>query len=134
MVDTDVEMPVEVDAHKLQQALLNLLSNAYKYSPQGGAVVVKMLRGTGADRRPIMGVQVIDEGMGMSAEHVSRVGERFFRADKSGAIPGTGLGLSIVKELLDLMGGSLQVQSELGRGTTVTLWLPGLVQAEATAH
>ncbi len=134
LVDTDAEMPVEVDAHKLQQALLNLLSNAYKYSPQGGPVVVKMLCGAGTDRRALMGVQVIDEGMGMSPEHVSRVGERFFRADKSGSIPGTGLGLSIVKELLDLMSGSLQVQSELGRGTTVTLWLPGLVQAEAIAH
>jgi two-component system, OmpR family, sensor histidine kinase VicK len=133
MVDTDEELPVEVDVHKMQQAVANLLSNAYKYSPQGGPVVVKLLRGTGADRRPTMGVQVIDEGLGMSPEHVARVGERFFRVDKTGNIPGTGLGLSIVKELLDLMGGAMHVQSELGRGTTITLWMPQLVKAEATA-
>ena len=61
--------------------------------------------------------------MGLSPDHVARLGERFFRADKSGNIAGTGLGVSIVKELMDLMGGRIQVVSALGQGTTVTLWL-----------
>ena len=54
---------------------------------------------------------------------LARVGERFFRVDKSGNVPGTGLGLSIVKELMTLMGGRMEIASQLGRGTTVRLWL-----------
>jgi signal transduction histidine kinase len=70
------------------------------------------------------GVEVADHGLGMTDEQLARVGERFFRADKSGNIPGTGLGISIVKETLSLMGGRVQVKSEAGQGTQVTLWLP----------
>jgi len=68
-------------------------------------------------------VQIQDRGMGMSPENLARMGERFFRADKSGNIPGTGLGVSIVKELMGLMGGHMDVESTQGAGTTVTLWL-----------
>ena len=124
VVDTAlVSMPVHVDQHKMQQALLNILSNAYKYSPQGGAVTLRYLVADAEQGRHRFAVEIRDEGMGLSAEHVARLGERFFRADKSGNIPGTGLGVSIVKELMDLMGGRMQVDSELGKGTTVTLWL-----------
>ncbi len=118
-----LDMPVHVDQHKMQQALLNILSNAYKYSPQGGAVTLRYLVADAEQGRHRFAVEIRDEGMGLSAEHVARLGERFFRADKSGNIPGTGLGVSIVKELMDLMGGRMQVDSELGKGTTVTLWL-----------
>ena len=60
----------------------------------------------------------------MAPAEQARLGERFFRADKSGNIPGTGLGLSIVKELLGLMGGHFEVVSQPGQGTRVTLWVP----------
>jgi signal transduction histidine kinase len=119
-------MSVRVDRHKLQQAVLNVLSNAYKYSPHGGPVTVRYLDARctpDAPRTARWGVAIEDQGMGMSAEHLARLGERFFRADKSGNIPGTGLGMSIVKELLHLMGGHMQVRSVLGQGTTVVLWL-----------
>ena len=117
-------MPVPADRSKLRQVVLNIPSNVYKYSPGGGEVVVRFLaeaspHETGA---PSFGVAVEDHGIGLSPDHVARLGERFFRADKSGNIPGTGLGVSIVKELMDLMGGRMQVVSNLGRGTTVTLW------------
>jgi two-component system, OmpR family, sensor histidine kinase VicK len=121
----DLPMPVKADPQKLKQAVLNVLSNAYKYSPGGGEVRVSFVS---ADEAALaegpqrFGVRISDQGIGMSPDQVARMGERFFRADKSGNIPGTGLGLSIVKELLDLMGGRMQVRSELGRGTEVTLW------------
>ena len=119
--------PVRADRHKLQQAVLNILSNAYKYSPQGGEVSVRLLHHTDDEGVSWHGVVIEDHGMGLSAEHVQRLssGERFFRADKSGNIPGTGLGVSIVKELMELMGGRMVVDSELGVGTRVTLWLRG---------
>ncbi|MFX8195538.1 sensor histidine kinase, partial [Acinetobacter baumannii] len=69
-------------------------------------------------------IEVEDRGIGMNAEELERVTERFYRADRSGAIPGTGLGMAIVKEIVELMGGSLHLRSEPGRGTTATLRLP----------
>jgi signal transduction histidine kinase len=117
-------MPAEVDHQKMCQATLNVLSNAYKYSPQGGAVDVRFPTRTDDEGALWCGVQVADSGIGMSPEQLAHMGERFFRADKSGSIPGTGLGVSIVKELMDLMGGKLEVTSELGRGTVMTLWVP----------
>lgn len=122
-------MPVRVDVHKLQQAVLNILSNAYKYSPDGGEVRVSFVAAAPDEGEPRgergarFGVVIEDHGMGLSPDHVARLGERFFRADKSGNIAGTGLGVSIVKELMDLMGGRIQVVSALGQGTKVTLWL-----------
>lgn len=116
-------MPVNVDRSKMQQALLNILSNAYKYSPAGGAVHIdfRVAQGEGVPR---VGVQVRDEGIGMNAEQLSRVCERFYRADASGKIPGTGLGMSIVKEIVELHGGEVELSSAPGAGTAVTLWLP----------
>lgn len=116
-------MPVLADRHKLRQAVLNILSNAYKYSPGGGDVEVRFVQAAAHTGPQRFGVAIQDHGLGLSPDHVARLGERFFRADKSGNIPGTGLGVSIVKELMDLMGGRMQVVSDLGHGTTVTLWL-----------
>ena len=123
----DVSQTVMADRSKLQQAVLNVLSNAYKYSPDGGPVEVSLRRAPGRDdgTRSRVGIEIRDCGMGLSAESLQhlRAGERFFRVDKSGNIPGTGLGVCIVKELLELMGGSMEIDSTLGKGTTVTLWL-----------
>jgi signal transduction histidine kinase len=76
-----------------------------------------------------VGVVITDHGMGLKPDELARMGERFFRADKSGNIPGTGLGVSIVRELMELMGGHFEVQSRYGEGTSVTLWLPLQTQA-----
>ena len=114
---------VEADAAKIQQALTNLLSNAYKYSPHGGTITVESCERTVRSKREI-GICIRDRGMGMTSVQLSRAFERFFRADDTGAIPGTGLGLSLVKEIVETHGGEVQMESEFGKGTTATLWLP----------
>ena len=110
------------DRGKASQAIVNVLSNAYKYSPQGGEVQVQVLQGTLHSGRPGIGLCIRDFGIGMNPEQVSHIFERFYRADTSGKIAGTGLGMSIVKEIMDLHGGQVEVSSHLGLGTTVTLW------------
>jgi signal transduction histidine kinase len=67
---------------------------------------------------------VQDRGIGMTAGQLQRVGERFYRADSSGNIPGTGLGMSIVREIVQLHGGEVQLDSRPGEGTRATVWLP----------
>ncbi len=114
---------LHVDAEKTLRAVTNVLSNALKYTPDGGAVTVDTLDGTLRDA-PAVGLRVTDSGIGMTPAQQARVFERFYRADPSGNIPGTGLGMSLVKEIIDLHGGRVEVESEAGRGTTVTLWLP----------
>lgn len=114
---------VWVDKHKMQQAVLNLLSNAYKYSPQGGDVRIEF-KVDRVDGRDQVGVEVIDHGLGLTPEQLARVGERFFRADKSGNIPGTGLGMTIVKEIVEAMGGRLSLSSQFGEGTQAAVWVP----------
>jgi PAS domain S-box-containing protein len=115
--------PVRLDVDKFQHVLGNVLSNAYKYSPGGGEIRLD-IRERIFKGRPQVGVRVTDQGIGMSEAHVARAFERFFRADPSGNIPGSGLGLSLCKEILELLGGHVELVSTLGRGTAVTLWLP----------
>lgn len=123
VVQPDQPLYVEVDQQKILQALLNILSNAYKYSPKGGEVHASLqVDGTPGARR--VGIEVRDPGIGMKPEELARVFERFYRADASGNIPGTGLGMSIVKEIVELHRGEVRLASEAGRGTTVLLWLP----------
>lgn len=114
---------IEGDRRKITQAINNVISNAYKYSPDGGEIVVLVSH---AANLPAGGyaVSVADHGVGMSQESVARVCERFFRADTSGRILGTGLGMSIVKEIVDLHGGVVSISSELKRGTDVILGFP----------
>ncbi len=117
---------VRIDRNKMHQALGNVLSNAYKYSPAGGAVRLQLLAGEcGADGQPTLwGLRVQDSGIGLTPAQLARVSERFYRADTSGNIPGTGLGMSIVKEIVELLGGRMDLASVAGQGTAVTLWLP----------
>ncbi|EHR73423.1 PAS domain S-box [Burkholderiales bacterium JOSHI_001] len=122
-------LALSVDAEKTVQALTNVLSNAYKYSPAGGEIRLRTLDGQ-VGGRPAVGVRISDQGIGMSPEQTARVFERFYRADPSGNIPGTGLGMSLVKEIMELQGGAVVLASEPGRGTEVTLWFP-LMDPEA---
>lgn len=118
---------VQVDRNKIAQALGNVVSNAYKYSPQGGAVALRLITGE-RDGQRLVGIETQDQGIGMTPAQLARIGERFYRADASGNIPGTGLGMSIVKEIVELQGGHMTLHSEHGSGTTVTLWLPVAAQ------
>ena len=123
---------LRADPKKMEQALNNVLSNAYKYSPGGGAVRVTLLarggdegegEGAAGEGRFEIGLKVADRGMGMKPAQLARVCERFYRADTSGKIPGTGLGMSIVSEILKLHRGRVEISSIPGTGTEVTLWL-----------
>ncbi|MDR3368669.1 ATP-binding protein [Rhodoferax sp.] len=121
------EQPLYVmaDAGKLRQAILNVLSNAYKYSPEGGTVRMEVDAKGVADVPATVCIHVTDHGMGMTQKQLERVCERFYRADNSGSIPGTGLGMSIVKEIIELHGGRVTLSSTFGQGTRVSLILPG---------
>lgn len=114
-------LAVRADVAKLERALGNLLSNAYKYSPGGGEVAVAVVADPAGQRA---GIAVQDHGIGLTPEQAARVGERFYRADDSGAVLGTGLGVSLVREIAALHRGSVELHSQPGQGTTVTLWLP----------
>lgn len=114
------ELPdVNVDEAKIQQAIMNVISNAYKYSPEGGEVKVEVVT-----TETEIGICVSDQGIGMSEAQLARLFERFYRADPSGNIPGTGLGMSLVKEILEHHQGRVEARSVLGQGSSITLWLP----------
>lgn len=117
-------LQVRADRKKLVQAFNNILSNAYKYSPEGGEVRVRLLDAGDGARGGESGVEIADQGIGMSPRQLARVCERFYRADTSGKIPGTGLGMSIVQEVIGLHHGRLEIDSQLGQGTQVRVWLP----------
>jgi PAS domain S-box-containing protein len=117
---------VSIDADKYSQALTNVVSNAYKYSPDGGSIELDLVHDTAGNA----GIRVSDHGIGMTPEQLARAFERFFRADTSGNIPGTGLGLSLVKEIMEIHGGRVEMTSEYGRGSQVTLWLPVAAHGE----
>ena len=121
---------VMVDPEKTHRAITNVLSNAFKYSPGGGAVELATVAGE-VHGRPAVGLRVRDHGIGMTPEQLARVFERFYRADPSGNIPGTGLGMSIVKEIVELHRGEVRLASAPGQGTTVMLWLPLAVDVAA---
>jgi signal transduction histidine kinase/integral membrane sensor domain MASE1 len=123
-----MELAILADDKKARQAILNVLSNAYKYSPAGGAVEIELLARTQAGEAAQVGIRVLDHGIGMTPEQQARIFERFYRADTSGKIPGTGLGMSIVHEIIALLGGTVEISSKPGSGTTVTLWLPAATQ------
>ena len=114
---------VRLDATKSRQAIVNVLSNAIKYSCAGTPVAVT-LAAAEHDGRPGVALQVRDQGIGMSPAQCARAFERFYRADPSGHILGAGLGLSIVKSLVELQQGQVKLASTPGAGTTVTLWWP----------
>jgi signal transduction histidine kinase len=112
-------VPARLDASLLRKILLNLLSNAIKYSGAGSVVT---LRGTCDGQQLTLSVQ--DQGVGISQEDQAHLFERFFRARNVSTIPGTGLGLYIIGKYLELMGGTIVLQSELNVGTTFTLTVP----------
>lgn len=121
------EVLVKGDASRLTQVFNNLLDNAIKYSPEGGAVRVKLTRSEGEAR-----VSVSDEGVGIPAEQFPELFERFFRARTTTATSfgGLGLGLYITRNLVEQHDGRIDVQSEVDRGTTFVVTLPELRKAQ----
>lgn len=124
-VDVDPNCPPAwADPDRVEQVLVNLVDNALKYSKPGGAVSLHV--GPGPGSPPGVRVQVRDQGIGIPAEHLARIGERFYRADKARdrAAGGSGLGLAIARALVEAHGGQMAVDSAEGQGTTVSFTLP----------
>ncbi|OLT63594.1 hypothetical protein BJP37_31450 [Moorena bouillonii PNG] len=111
--------PILGDPKILRQIITNLISNAIKYSPHGGTILVQL----NGDEETVI-LQIIDQGIGIPKEDQPKLFESFSRASNVGIIPGTGLGLSIVKSCVDLHGGKIHLESEVGVGTTFTITLP----------
>lgn len=109
------------DKDKLSQAFTNLISNAIKYSPDGGHIFVRL-----RDDDDRIHIDIEDEGLGVPEEAIPNLFTKFYRVDNSDRrrIGGTGLGLTIVKEIVETHEGSIHVSSELGEGTTFTVTLP----------
>ena len=117
------------DIQKLKQALMNVLSNAFKYSPSGGKIEIDVLISRDNSEINRVGIRVSDQGIGMTTDQISHVFERFWRANSNGKIRGTGLGMPLVREIIDIHHGSVEISSEYGKGTKVTLWL-GKIQTK----
>jgi len=115
------ETPFRGDEDLLRQLLLNLLDNAIKFTGDGGAIAVSVWS---AERSAILAVR--DTGVGIASDAVPRIFERFFRVDeaRSSDAEGSGLGLTLVKWIIDRHHGTVAVESEPGKGTTVTVRLP----------
>ena len=110
------------DERKLKQVLLNLLSNAVKFTPAGGRVELS----ASADRHTGLTIAVCDTGIGIAKEHIPKILQPFVQVDSSLARrhQGSGLGLPLAVAMMELHGGTLSVESELGRGTTMIINFP----------
>jgi two-component system, OmpR family, heavy metal sensor histidine kinase CusS len=119
------------DITLFRRAISNVVANALKHTPATGNVAVEV-----RPLRDAVKILVKDDGVGIPAEHLSRVFDRFYRVDASRAtaMPGTGLGLAIVKTIVELHGGSATIESELGKGTLVTLIFPLPEQTLSADH
>lgn len=117
----DPELAVQADRDRIRQVLLNLIDNSIKYTPAGGRISISAAALDGTVR-----VAVADTGRGIPSEDLERIFERFYRVDKarSRSEGGTGLGLAIVKHIIELHGGKVEAQSELGKGTTIAFTIP----------
>lgn len=112
---------IDADKEKLSQAVTNIFSNAKKYSDEKSPILIKICLD---EESKMVGIQVTDKGIGMTPIEQSKLFTRFYRANPEGNIVGTGLGLCFVKEILELHCGGVEVHSQKGEGTQVTLWLP----------
>jgi two-component system phosphate regulon sensor histidine kinase PhoR len=119
-------LSVQADPQQLEQVFTNLVSNALKFTPAGGSVQVTLMP---AEDDAVV-IEVRDTGMGIPPDEYPNLFTRFFRASNAAeaALPGTGLGLAIVQEIVHRHGGAVDIESELGVGTSLTVLLPGAAQ------
>ncbi|MFC7370776.1 cell wall metabolism sensor histidine kinase WalK [Fictibacillus iocasae] len=126
----ETKILVQLDTDKMTQVLDNIISNAMKYSPEGGTITLS----AGKVGRKVK-VSISDQGVGIPKNNVSKIFDRFFRVDKARSrdIGGTGLGLAIAKEIILAHGGEIWAESEWGQGTTIHFTLPLRKAKEASA-
>jgi signal transduction histidine kinase len=124
-VDVPIDLVTFTDRLRVRQILLNLLSNAVKFTaPEGGPIrVIGTKSGEGIE------IAVADSGIGIALKEQDRIFEEFIQVDRgpSRRLDGTGLGLTLTKKMVEILGGSVRVDSKLGHGSTFTVWLPGVV-------
>lgn len=124
-MDCDVdEVTIISSPAYLEIIFNNLLSNAVKFTPQGGTIHVSL---KSVNDKVI--IKVVDSGIGMSAETGKRIFDKFYQGDTSHAKEGNGLGLALVKKVIDILGGKISVESELGKGSAFTVVMSGVVNA-----
>ncbi len=127
----ELALRVYSDPARLRQVIDNLLTNAIKYTERGGITIVAGLRRA----EGLLRVEISDTGVGIEPEELSRLFEPFYRSPQTaGMAEGSGLGLAVVRSLVDLMGGSIQVESRPGQGTTVTVEVPFTEGVDAAAE
>lgn len=123
--------PVEGERNQLAQVITNLVANAINYTPQGMIEVRTFID----EERECVGLEVRDTGIGIAPDDLPHLFERFYRGQLSSEldVPGTGLGLGIVQEIVELHQGSIEVESEIGEGTTFRIYLPAAQPERTTA-
>lgn len=125
-LDCDIdEMTIATSPSHLEIVWNNLLSNAIKFTPSGGKISVSLKND---NSRAI--VKIADNGMGMTKETGSHIFDKFYQGDTSHAKEGNGLGLALVKKVIDILGGSISVESELGKGATFTVVINGVTDEQ----
>ena len=114
---------VNVDKTKIEQAVRNLLDNAFKFSPNHEPINMQVTEVMQNQQRKLL-IAIEDHGIGMKSEQLKHVYDRFYRVDQTGIVPGTGLGMAIVREIITHHGGTIEIESKFGAGTKVMLYLP----------
>lgn len=111
------------DKDRVEQVIVNIISNAIKYTPDNGKITVKLAKDAGS-----VILRISDTGLGIPKEDLPRLFERFYRVDKarSRMLGGTGLGLAIAKQIVEAHGGTIRIESEYGKGTEVIITFPGI--------
>ncbi len=123
ILQADATLPnITADKDRIDQVIVNIISNAIKYTPDGGTIVVS----SSAEGKDNVLVRIMDNGLGIPEKDLPRIFERFYRVEKARTSDtgGTGLGLAIAKELIEAHGGSIRIQSKSGVGTIVDIILP----------
>jgi signal transduction histidine kinase len=118
--------PAYADPSRLIQVLTNLISNAWKYTPEGGKVQMRV-----STEQKMLKIEVIDNGIGISTEDQAKIFTQFFRSEDAAVREqtGWGLGLNVTKRLVELMGGEIGMRSRLGQGSTFWFTLPTIKPA-----